>query len=64
LGAKVETVLVVIDREQGGRENLEKMGFRFMAVAKLSELVKALSKSQKITEEQVKDIRNYIKNAS
>jgi len=63
LGAKVETVLVVIDREQGGKENLEKLGFKFRAVATLSELVNVLSKSRKITEEQAKDIRNYIKKA-
>jgi len=61
LGAKVETVLVVIDREQGGRENLEKMGFKFRAVTRLSELINALSKSRKITEEQASVILNYVK---
>lgn len=60
LGARVETVLVVINREQGGRENLEKMGFKFRAVATLSKLVNALSKSHKITEQQAKVILNYI----
>jgi len=60
-GAKVETVLVVIDREQGGRENLETLGFKFRAVATLSELVNALSRSRKITEEQAKEILNYVK---
>jgi len=64
LGAKVETVLVVIDRQQGGRQNLEKLGFKFRAVATLSELVGALSKSRKIDEEQVDEIRNYIKKLS
>jgi len=61
LGARVNTVLVVIDREQGGRENLEKLGFKFRAVTMLSELVNALSKSHKITEEQANVILNYIK---
>jgi len=61
LGAEVETVLVVIDREQGGRENLEKLGFKFRAVATLSELVNILTKSRKITEEQAKEILNYVK---
>jgi len=61
LGARVDTVLVVIDREQGGRENLEKLGFKFQAVATLSELVNALSRSRKITEEQANVILNYVK---
>jgi len=61
LGARVETVLVVIDREQGGRENLEKLGFKFRAVATLSELVKALLKSRRITGEQANEILSYIK---
>jgi len=61
LGAKVETVLVVIDREQGGRENLENLGFKFRAIARLSELVKALSRSRKISEEQANVILNYVK---
>jgi len=60
LGAKVETVFVVIDREQGGRENLEKLGFKFRAVVTLSELVKVLSRSRKITDEQANVILNYI----
>jgi len=61
LGAMVDTVLVVIDREQGGRENLEKMGFKFRAVARLSEIVNALLMSRKITEEQANVILNYVK---
>jgi len=61
LGAKVETILVVIDREQGGRENLEGLGFKFRAIATLSELVNALSKSRKITDEQTNVILNYVK---
>lgn len=61
LGARVETVLVVIDREQGGRENLEKLGFKLRAVATLSELVSTLSRSRKIPEEQASVILNYVK---
>jgi len=64
LGAEVGTVLVVIDREQGGKEKLEKLGFKFRAVATLSELVNALSKSHRITEEQANVILNYIRETS
>jgi uridine monophosphate synthetase len=61
LGARVDTVLVVIDREQGGRENLKKLGFKFRAVTTLSEIVNALLRSRKITEEQANVILNYVK---
>jgi len=59
-GAKVETILVVIDREQGGKQNLEKLGFKLHAVSKLSELVQSLASNKKITEEQAKTILRYI----
>ena len=60
-GGKVDTILVVIDREQGGKQNLEKLGFQLHAVTKLSELVESLAAARKISEEQAKIILNYIK---
>ena len=61
LGAKVETVLVVVDREQGGKEVLEKRGYKLRALTTISELVSALFQSQKITKEQAKNILDYTK---
>ena len=60
-GAKVETILVVIDREQGGKKNLEKQGFQLHAVTTLSEVVQALIKTRKVSEEQAETILRYIK---
>jgi len=60
-GGKVETILVVIDREQGGKQNLEKQGFQLRAVTKISELVQSLANRGEISEEQVKTILDYIK---
>jgi len=60
-GAKVDTILVVIDREQGGKQNLEKLGFQLRTVAKLSELVESLADTRKISKEQAKIILNYVK---
>jgi len=59
--AKVETILVVIDREQGGKKNLEKQGFQLHAVTTLSEVVQALIKTRKVSEEQAETILRYIK---
>jgi len=60
-GAKIDTILVVIDREQCGKQNLEKLGFKLHAVTKLSELVENLADARKISEEQAKTILNYIR---
>ena len=64
LGAKVELVLVVVDREQGGKENLEKHGYELRALTTISELAEALSQSRKITKEQANNIVNYAKKAA
>ena len=63
LGAKVEIVLVVVDREQGGKEKLENRGYKLRAVTTISRLVNALFHSRKITREQANNILNYTKKA-
>jgi len=61
LGAKVENILVVVDREQGGRENLEKAGYRVYALARISEIVRSLLESKRISREQTEAVLDYIK---
>jgi uridine monophosphate synthetase len=61
LGAKVENIMVVVDREQGGRENLEKAGYRVHALARISEIAKSLLRSKRISREQTEAILNYVK---
>ena len=60
LGGKVENVLVVVDREQGGKEKLEKLGYRTCALTKISELVSSLFQSSNISKEQAAIVLNYI----
>jgi len=60
-GAEVETVLVVIDREQGGKQTLEKLGFQLHALATLSEIVQSLANTRKISGEEAKTVLTYIK---
>jgi len=52
LGADVVHIMVVVDREQGGRENLERLGYKVHALAKISELVDRLLQSKLISKEQ------------
>jgi len=61
LGADVKHVRVVVDREQGGKENLGKLGYQLHSLAKISEVVNALKKSEKISEQQAEEVFNYIK---
>jgi len=60
-GAKVEHLIVVVDREQGGREKLEKLGYKVHALAKISDLVTCLRDSKAISKEQAETVLNYIK---
>jgi len=61
LGAHVKNILVVVDREQGGRENLEKIGYKVHVLAKISELVECLLQSSHILEEQAHAVLDYVK---
>jgi uridine monophosphate synthetase len=63
LGAKVENIMVVVDREEGGRENLENAGYRVHALAKISELVDSLLQCEHISKKQGDAVLNYIKRA-
>ncbi len=61
LGANVEHLMVVVDREQGGKENLGKLGYKIHALARISEVVNALKKSRKISNEQAEAVFSYIR---
>lgn len=61
LGAKVESILVVVDREQGGREHLENAGYKVHTLARISELVKSLLQKGNISNEQADAVLGYVK---
>ncbi len=61
LGAQVKHLMVVVNREQGGKENLEKAGYEVHALAKISEIADSLYQSKSISKEQLDAVLNYIK---
>ncbi len=61
LGAEVKHIMVVVNREQGGKETLEKAGYKVHALAKVSEVVTSLQKTGKISMDQAKTVLDYIR---
>ncbi|MEM1587005.1 MAG: orotate phosphoribosyltransferase [Candidatus Bathyarchaeia archaeon] len=60
-GGIIDTIVVVIDREQGGRENLKSLGYNVEAITTISEVVDRLLKTGKIGLEEAKKIMAYVK---
>jgi orotate phosphoribosyltransferase len=62
LGGNVKHLLVVVNREQGGKETLEKLGFKVHALAKVNDLVNSLYKSNQISSVQNQAVFAYLEN--
>ena len=62
LGANVKHLLVVVNREHGGKEKLEKLGYKVHALAKISDIVDSLNRDKHISKEQADKVLDYIKN--
>ena len=62
LGANVKHLLVVINRQHGGKEKLEKLGFKVHALAKISEIVDSLYCNNQISKEQADKVLDYVRN--
>ena len=62
LGGNVKHLLVVVNREQGGKENLEKLGFKMHALVKVSELVNSLFQNNHISKLQNQEVFSYLNN--
>lgn len=60
-GGVIDTILVVVDREQGGRENLEALGYNVESITTISEVVNRLLSISKINSEEAKRIMAYIR---
>lgn len=53
--------VVLVDRQQGALENLNKLGVKLHVLVKVTELIELLYKHEKITEEQFKIVMDYLR---
>ena len=61
LGASVKHLLVVVNREHGGKEKLEKLGYRVHSLAKITDIVNSLYLGKHISKEQADRVLEYVK---
>ena len=60
-GLKVRDVVVLIDREQTGREEVEQAGYRLHSVLRLSEMLEVLVESGRISREQYDEVSAFLR---
>ena len=60
-GIQVEDVVVIIDREQGGRANIEQRGCRLHSVVTISEVVSVLVGEGRISGEKGEEVMSFIR---
>ncbi len=61
LGADVRYAVVLIDREQGAREELRRLGIELKAVMRVTELIEVLRNEGLISEGTYKEVINYVR---
>lgn len=59
-GLAVEDAIVVVNRQQGGRANIEAAGIRFHSLFTLSQLLEILKEAERIDSITVHKVRQYI----
>jgi uridine monophosphate synthetase len=60
LGLQVKDVIVLIDREQGGREYLEERGYRLHAIFGLGEMLDVLTRHGRISTAQRDEVKAFV----
>jgi orotate phosphoribosyltransferase len=59
-GLKVQDVVVLIDREQGGVEDLARRGYQVHALSGVAEMMQVLAESNRISKEQNQEVLAFL----
>lgn len=60
-GLKVTDVIVLVDREQGGKKHLQEKGYNLHSVLTISEMLEVLQKENKLDAGMVNKVTDFIK---
>ncbi|CAF0741000.1 unnamed protein product [Brachionus calyciflorus] len=60
-GLKVTDAITILDREQGGKDNLMQCDLKFYSVLKASDILEYLVKKDKLTQEKMSEIVHFLK---
>lgn len=61
-GLKISDIVVLVDREQGGKKHLLGKGYNLHSVITISEMLEALEKEGKLGKEMVEKVKEFITN--
>ena len=59
---KITDIVVLVDREQGGKKHLQEKGYNLHSVITISEMLNTLESEGKLDSDMVGKVRNFIKN--
>lgn len=59
-GLEIENILIIVDREQGGRIAVEKQGFHVHSLFTITEIAEHLCRKGLLTEEKKEEIQTFI----
>jgi len=59
-GLKVSDVVVILDREQGGKETLENRGYKVHTLFSISEILEILEQEKKLNKEDLSRIHDFL----
>lgn len=60
-GLKIKDFIVLVDREQGGKKQLEDKGYNLHAIIGMHEVLEVMKASDKITDDMVNKVHEFLK---